>query len=70
MITTLNPRFDHRADQHGSVTMATTLNPPFDYRANQHGSSTGTTPATLNPAIPTSLRQRVEHVSAAADRAA
>jgi hypothetical protein len=69
MITTLNPRFDHRADQHGSVTMATTLNPPFD-RANQHGSGTGTTPATLNPAIPTSLRQPVEHVSPAADRAA
>ena len=55
MTTTLNPSFDYRANQHGSITMSTTtLNPSFDYRANQHGSITGTMPATLNPAIPAS----------------
>ena len=70
MTTTLNPSFDYRANQHGSITMATTLNPSFDYRANQHGSGTGTTPATLNPAIPPSQRQPVEHATPAADRAA
>jgi hypothetical protein len=68
MTTTLNPSFDHRADQHGSGTIATTLNPSFDHRANQHGS--GTMATTLNPAIPTSQRQPVEHATPAADRAA
>jgi hypothetical protein len=70
MTTTLNPSFDHRADQHGRITMATTLNPAFDHRANEHASDTGTMLATLNPAIPTSHWQPVEHATPAADRAA
>ena len=70
MTTTLNPSFDHRANQHGSITSATTLNPSFDYRADQHESDTGTMPVTLNPAIPTSQREPVEHATPTADRAA
>ncbi|WP_433296819.1 hypothetical protein ACQPZQ_17025 [Pseudonocardia sp. CA-142604] len=70
MTTTLNPSFDHRADQHGSITRVTTLNPSFDRRRNQYGSGTSTVPATLNPAITTSLPQPVEHATPPADRAA
>jgi hypothetical protein len=68
MTTTLNPSFDYRANQHGSITMVATLNPSCDYRANEHAS--GTMPTTLNPASPASQRQPVEHATPAADRAA
>ncbi|GAA1193521.1 hypothetical protein [Pseudonocardia alaniniphila] len=70
MTTTLNPSFDHRADERGNVIRVTTLNPPFDHRRHQYGSGTGTVPATLNPAITTSQPQPAEHATPPADRAA
>jgi hypothetical protein len=70
MNTTLNPYFDHHADQHGSISRVITLNPSFAYRADRHETGTGDIPATLNPAIRISQWQPVEHATPAADRAA